>query len=176
MNELKQAAEYIRKYMSDHPNIKDLAPMYETYPTGHRRYLSQALIGIEPWKHMSNIPTSSFSDCKNITRLYLPSGVTNIGDYAFYGCTGLTSITIPDSATSIGYHAFFGCTEISSVTIGSGVTSIMYRAFYNCKSLIHIKFNGTVGQWERVSLDKNVFIDVPAIKITCSDGEAELRH
>ena len=47
-----------------------------------------------------------------------------IGDKAFYDCRGLTSLNLPDGITSIGYCAFYGCSGLTSLTIPAGITSI----------------------------------------------------
>ena len=46
--------------------------------------------------------------CKN-SKIPSDGSVTSIGDSAFYECKNLTSITIPDGVTSIGSGAFEFC-------------------------------------------------------------------
>ena len=50
-----------------------------------------------------------------ITKLTIPSDITEIKNFAFYGCTSLTSVTIPDSVTSIGQYAFYNCSSLTEV-------------------------------------------------------------
>lgn len=59
----------------------------------------------------------------------IPDGVTNIGSSAFAACTNLTNVTIPDSVTNIGNDAFHDCQNLVSVSIGSGVKNIGTDAF-----------------------------------------------
>ena len=54
---------------------------------------------------------------EKVTNLFIPEGVTSIGNQAFGGCTGLTSVTIPNSVTSIGSSAFYGCTGLTSIKV-----------------------------------------------------------
>ena len=70
--------------------------------------------------------------------------VTNICTSAFHNCHNLTSVTIPNSVTSIGDNAFEGCLSLESVTIGSGVTSMGDYAFYACNSLTDIYLRSTM--------------------------------
>lgn len=53
---------------------------------------------------------------EDLTQVYIPNGVTKLGEYVFYNCTSLTSITIPDSVTRIGRAAFKGCTSLTVIT------------------------------------------------------------
>ncbi len=85
-----------------------------------------------------DIPDSSFKDCKSLTSVTLPDGLTSIGENAFYNCTKLTSITIPNSVTTIGSAAFKFCEGLTSVNIPDGVTSIPFETFCNCKSLTSV--------------------------------------
>ena len=90
------------------------------------------------------IGDSAFYDCKSLTSITIPSGVTSIGNHAFEDCTSLTSIEIPDSVTSIGDFAFYDCTNLTSVVIGDSVTSIGIYAFGYCRSLESIEIPDSV--------------------------------
>ena len=93
---------------------------------------------------VTEIGSSAFSGCSNLTRVVIPDSVTSIGWDAFYRCSGLTSITIPDSVTSIGDQAFRDCTGLTSVTIGNGMTSIGTWAFVDCTGLTSITIPDSV--------------------------------
>ena len=106
--------------------------------------------------------------------LEIPDSVTSIGDNVFYGCGSLISVTIPDSVTSIGEAAFRHCTALTSVTIPNSVTSIGDFAFWYCKCLANITFTGTVDQWNAIEKSTSWNSDVPAIYVTCSNGQVSL--
>ena len=100
------------------------------------------------------IPKALFRDCKSLTSVVIPSGVTKIdGELtrsdrgAFVGCTSLTTITIPASVTFIGGYAFASSGLVSIVfeertlqydkdgNLTNGLSMEQYAAFENCKSL-----------------------------------------
>lgn len=92
----------------------------------------------------------SFSGCKNLAGIVLPTSVKGIGDSAFRGCTKLASVKIPNSVISIGDSAFYGCSSLTSVTIPNSVTSISDSAFYDCSSLTSVMIPSSVisiGNW-----------------------------
>lgn len=66
------------------------------------------------------IGESAFYQCKALTSVTLPAGVTEIGRFAFYQCTKLESLVIPNTVTFIGSGAFTGDSGISSVTFNDG--------------------------------------------------------
>ena len=80
---------------------------------------------------VTNISESAFSNCTGLTSIYLPNSIKSIGKYAFSNCTGLTYIRIPDSVTEINYAAFSGCTGLTDITLPDGITKIYKSAFYN---------------------------------------------
>ena len=82
------------------------------------------------------IDSYAFKDCRGLTSLTLPAGITEIGDYAFWGCWGLTSLNLSDGIiTSIGSYAFHGCRGLTSLNLPAGITSIGSYAFYGCSGL-----------------------------------------
>lgn len=74
----------------------------------------------------------------------IPEDVTEIYSSAFVKCKNLTSITIPASVTTIGYYAFKDCTSLTSVTILGDVTEIYEQAFYSCSNLTSVTISGSV--------------------------------
>ncbi len=107
--------------------------------------------------------------------LVIPDGVTEIGGYAFENCTSLASVTIPTSVTAIGDGAFQDCKSLASVSIPTNVTGIGLYAFQDCESLKEVKYLGTMAQWNRIGTEGAwSFQNVPAKKVICKDGEADL--
>jgi len=81
------------------------------------------------------IAAYAFRDCKSLTHISIPNGVTHIPSHAFFGCTSLHSIAIPDTVTSFDINAFSNCVNLGSITIPNSVTQIGEAAFNKCISL-----------------------------------------
>lgn len=71
----------------------------------------------------------TFSECKSLTSVTIPFGVTKIGDAAFAECKSLSTIKLPDSVKEIGASAFRGCNSMKSFVISKGVINIGGNAF-----------------------------------------------
>ena len=79
-----------------------------------------------------------YYDNDNYNYYYTSNDV--IGSYAFYECRGLTSLTLPAGITSIGYKAFWDCSGLTSLTLSAGITEIRSRAFDGCIRLKEVRF------------------------------------
>ena len=99
-------------------------------------------------KGVTSIGDLAFADCLSLSLVSIPSGVKSIGKSAFSGCTGLTSITIPSSVTVIEERAFFKCSALILVQFedDSHLESIGNKAFRNCKNLSQIEIPDGVKQ------------------------------
>ena len=96
-------------------------------PTGDLK-IPAALGGVK----VTRIGRDAFRNCKELTSVTIPEGVTHIDVHAFDNCTGLKSVSLPSSLRSIGYAAFGKDAELKSVTIPNGVKSIAGDAFNGC--------------------------------------------
>lgn len=100
--------------------------------TGNDEYSIRPIVGV-----------GDFSDCRDLTSVYIPSGVEYIGDRlhrkAFSGCSNLSSIKIPESVTSIVSGSFSECTSLKDIEIPEGVTVIGNDTFFKCASLSSIE-------------------------------------
>lgn len=93
---------------------------------------------------ITEIGNSAFASCVSLNSLVIPESVTSIGRYAFSGCRSLTSINIPSGLTSIEESVFFGCSGFTSVVIPNGVTTIGASAFQLCTNLASISLPSSV--------------------------------
>jgi len=93
---------------------------------------------------------SAFKDCKTVTKVVLPAGLTKLESNIFSGCTGLKEIAIPEGVTLIGNGAFRDCEALTELALPQGLKKIGGNAFIGCKSLTYIEIPDgveTVGDW-----------------------------
>ena len=109
----------------------------------------------------------------NAIEITLPPTKTSI-DGSFRGWTALTGITISNNITTILGRAFLGCTSLSSVTIASSVIEINSFAFGGCTSLTNINYQGTINQWQAITLSLSWKNSSSISTITCTDGVIEV--
>ena len=103
---------------------------------------------IEDWP-VTGIGDGAFTECKKLTKITVPSGVTYVGKGAFFNCKKAAAINLPSSVTSVGDYAFAGCDALcdangflirnnalcnyaksGDVTVPAGVKTIGAYAFY----------------------------------------------
>lgn len=84
---------------------------------------------------VTRIGQDAFRNCKELTSVTIPEGVTHIDVHAFDNCTGLKSVSLPSSLMGIGYAAFGKCEKLTSVTIPNGVKNIESDSFNGCREL-----------------------------------------
>ena len=82
--------------------------------------------------------------CQNVTKVVIPSWVTNIGAEAFYNCNSLKEVvfqgTKDDSNLTIGNYAFYN-TRLETVTIPENAKSVGAYAFGGIMGLTHVTIN-----------------------------------
>ena len=64
------------------------------------------------------------SGITNITKVYVQSGITSIGENTFYGCTGIKQVVIHEGVTFLGKKCFGACTGIEEVILPSTITTM----------------------------------------------------
>ena len=127
---------------------------------------------------VTTIPENGFANYTNLTSIFIPESITEVGDDAFYGCTNLSitwnynpeltaynfkeylkEVNISDSVTSIGWAAFSGCSSLTSITIPNSVTSIDRYAFSGCSSLSITWYYNPLLSYDSGSLSTESFFE-----------------
>lgn len=130
-----------------------------------RMYNECNVVGIQYYAFMNN---------KYIESLKTPSTITFIDSQAFYGCENLKMVILAEGIEVLAGSAFKDCTSLESITLPSTLATIGYEAFFNCTSLTTIEFEGTVEQWNAISLGTGWCGRVPATEVICSNGTVSL--
>lgn len=84
----------------------------------------------------------AFSERDDITRVYLPENVCDIGAFAFAYCDGLEEVYVRGNA-GIGESAFEECGSLRKADL-SGATDISEAAFRNCTNLSEVSFSSSL--------------------------------
>ena len=157
-------------------------------------YGCESLTKINIPDSVTSIGDNAFSECNSLTSIEIPYSVTSIGTGAFSYCNSLESITLARNPRIIGLgipsvssiilkngisviyeHEFAFNGTLTSITIPSSVKHIESSAFAYCTSLTNLRFEGTVEQWNAISLGAWWNDNVPATEIICSDGTVSLK-
>ena len=113
---------------------------------------------------LKRLPERAFEGRKDITKLEINKGLTEIGEYAFAGCENLREIVFPDNRillrrgcfsnctslqkidipniVNIGPAAFKNCISLETIILPIDISNIYREAFKNCRSLKHVIFKG----------------------------------
>lgn len=98
-------------------------------------------------KPVVKIGTGAFLNCKNLTSITIPEGITQIGTGAFISCSSLREIHFPSTITEIEKMAFRNCSQLETIYLPASVTTIGERVFENCKQLRQVYYEGTLESW-----------------------------
>ena len=70
-----------------------------------------------------------------LTEIFIPNTVKQIGESAFWGCKSLKKVIVPESVEYIGRDAFMDCRALEEIWLPGSLTSIGDGVFCNCKNL-----------------------------------------
>ena len=102
--------------------------------------------------NLTEIPVSMFENCKLLSSVSAPKGITAIGTDAFYNCAALKSMTVPASVTSLGNRVFSGCSGLETLTFetnedgSSALNEIGTSVFTRCAALTSVILPDSVKQ------------------------------
>lgn len=84
-----------------------------------------------------------FVNCKNLTKISIPTSVTEIESAAFKNCSSLTEIEIPEGVTAVRQEAFGDCSKLRKIKIAESVKDIGIAVFLNCNLTIYGEENSS---------------------------------
>ena len=124
--------------------------------------------GINPLSYMNQIP-GSFLFRSDISSFSIPSHIKHIGSLAFSE-SYLRELRIPQGVETIGAFVVESCPYLQKLTLPSSLQSVEPTAFRNNNQLTEVVFQGTVKQWDALSLSRAFSRDNDEfITVTCSD-------
>ena len=106
-------------------------------------------VRFHPQSQVQKIQKRAFSECKSLTTLILPPGLTEINDHAFYRCKSLDTIQFPEHLRRIGGQAFYFC-GFPSIALPDSLEILEESAFFKCTQLTYVRIPKNVrfiGKW-----------------------------
>lgn len=83
----------------------------------------------------------------------------------------IIKVEIGEDTTIISQSTFEGCSGITSVSLPSTLRTIDYGAFAGCESLTSIYYNGTIDNWNNITIGSNWnYIVHKDFRVICTDG------
>lgn len=107
---------------------------------------------------LTSIEESTFSGCRDLQSVTLPSTIKYIDNYAFSSCIRLKGITIPESVEWLGQAAFVS-SGIETISLPEGIKIIPQRCFQNCTSLKTISLPSSL-----TTIGESAFYQCSALK------------
>lgn len=96
---------------------------------------------------VTNIGSSAFEGCENLAEVIFEGDYAELGENCFKNCTSLTEIQVPATGDGgILSGTFEGCTSLGIVTLDYGVKEIKEGAFKGCTALEYIYLPASIQQ------------------------------
>lgn len=154
----------IPNYVRPHYNVTVNGKRY-SFPSGQTVEVPDGIaeiiendIALDPRENPAAKQEASkaFADLieRTITEVFIPKGITKIGEYAFSYCPNLKSVTIPNGVTALSGSAFNNCTALEEITIPSSVNTLSSNCFNGCTALRKVTFLGTPTSIRELSFEK----------------------
>lgn len=110
---------------------------------------------------VTRIKDNAFID-SDITAVFIPDSVTEIGRYAFVGCENLVTVNIPAGVTGLSSGVFSNCRSLTDINLPDGLESIGESAFASCEYLLSLTIPKTV-----TFVGREAFSDCKRITVYC---------
>lgn len=116
---------------------------------------------------LTEIGDGTFRGCGRLKDAFIPRTVSRIGASAFENCTGLRTVRTPDNLKTIADRAFAGCSALKSCFLPNGLAEIGAESFRGCRSLTKIFIPAGC---TRIGAD--AFADCPGLTLCGKRGSA----
>lgn len=95
---------------------------------------------------ITQIGSGVFKGCEALKEIELPQSVQHIGKYAFENCIGLEKLSLPNSLSSLEYQSFKSCSQLKTVQLPNDLKVIGAEAFAGCTSLESVEIPAGVSE------------------------------
>ncbi len=112
----------------------------------HAFYECRSLTAISLPAGMTRIEENTFCNCESLASIVLPPALESIGNWCFEYTHALKSIEFPRTLSSIGVGAFYD-SGLESVVLPMNLTALGQEAFRSCKSLKTVELPATPRIW-----------------------------
>jgi len=120
----------IYSYAFNASNLKSLIINGKTPFTGWAICSGCSKLETVKWKGgFKWIYDCSFSDCKKLKKIVIPSSVHTINEEAFRGCINLKEVSFEKNVKKIYLSAFNGCKKLKRIVVPKSVKKIAKKAF-----------------------------------------------
>lgn len=118
---------------------------------------------------VTNIGTSAFAGCRSLERLVIPNGMATVGRQAFDGCGALVDVSIPQSVCTNGFARTFPSSYLSltNAVVSDGVALIGSNCFAACRELRTVRIAASVTR-----IGNRAFSDCPNLERIVFEGNA----
>ena len=107
---------------------------------------------LDPITHFDRYLPSYYASGLPIKEIKIPGSIFQIGGFAFYGCAELEKVDIELGVETIGEEAFADCHNLKEINLPSSITYLQFGCFSECPNLNNVYYNGTIEQFDKVSL------------------------
>ncbi len=114
---------------------------------------------------LTQIGSSAFFGCFNLSTIVIPQNVTVIGNLAFAYCGSMTAVELPSGLISVGADAFAYCGSLAQIIIPSTLTRIEERTFIGCSNLVSAVLSANI-----TFIADSAFTGCNSLVITCPAG------
>ena len=124
---------------------------------------------------IQTIGTYAFSECSALEKVHIPAKLKVLASSVLEGCYSLKEIKLPEGLVSVDWYALRRCSGLKLVVIPASITNIGYNGFANIDNA-EFRYQGTMAQWKRISLDPHWNGWWYKGYVHCKDGTIEIKN
>lgn len=117
------------------PQVTDGTDQFTVTAIGENAFCWTSLTKISLPSTITEIGQRAFWMCGSLTGISMPESLVAIGPEAFMSCWRLTDLVLPESVRTIGGSAFMGCNGLTDVRLPESLTEIARYTFAQCEGL-----------------------------------------